>query len=287
MGKPLKRINVVFHGPEENSVCPGNIPMEDIAHINVGHFRNSADYENALHMCGSPTPIACGFGVDEAGAASLTLGTHRAWVAEKADAKAYFLSYNGNDASALTLAMDTKEKQMAAQGARMLEQQGSGKGQEAFETVQIRQAGDMSALMTATIASSQSLTEVLKWVTWWQTPKFEEPGDIESEDVHCELNTEFLQMAMDSPMLQALVAANIAGKLSDEELFDQMQKGAIIGSEKTFEDHQKEIERIKLPSSTEPLTGKPIDGTGEPPTKPGAPGGKGKPPTKKTKPAAK
>lgn len=275
-GFPLTRINVVFHGAEENSVCPGPVPLEDIAHINVGHYRNSADHENALHACGAPTPIAAGFDMTvEEGQApkELTLGTSKAWVTEKADAKAYYLAYDGSAATVFTTEMEAKEKRMAALGARMLERQSSGKGQEAFETVQIRASGDMSALMTLTILNSQSLTEVLQWVMWWQDNRIVKPSDTPAEQAHYELNTEFLQMVMDAPMLSALIQANIAGKLTDEELFEQMQKGGVIPSEKTFEQHKEEVARIAFPSVVDESTGAQVDGGGQP--------GKSKVPPKK------
>jgi hypothetical protein len=44
-GKPFTEIPFTFAGPENNDATPDAPMIEEVAHINIGHFRNSADCE--------------------------------------------------------------------------------------------------------------------------------------------------------------------------------------------------------------------------------------------------
>lgn len=235
---PLTFIPFVVHGSEVNELETVEVPLEAIADINISHYRTSADLENALHIAGVPTPIAAGFGGDEEDEEDeFFLGTSKAWVTDKENAKAYFLAYDANMAAPLVTSMERKEAQMASLGARMLEKQGShgGGNREAFQTVQVRQSGDHSALMSGTIACTQSLSDVLQIVCWWMDRTVTEPGDL-TDKVKTELNTDFVEMLMDSPMLTALWNVYIGGGISYDVLFNRFQKGGIISSERTMEE---------------------------------------------------
>lgn len=239
-GRPLSRIPFVIHGPETNELDIDKAPLEAIAWINVSHYRTSADLKNALHIAGVPTAIFCGFDLkgDDA-----YLGSSTGIVTDKTDAHAEFLSYDANQVAPLTADMDRDEAQMAALGARMLEKQGTtGSGrQEAFQTVQVRQSGDHSALMSATIACTQSLSDVLQWVAWWMDRSVEQPEDLD-DTVKTELNTDFVEMLMDSPMLATLWTVYMGGGLSYSEFFQRLQKGGIISSERDMKDEIRDIQ---------------------------------------------
>lgn len=239
-GRPLLRIPFVIHGAETNELDIANAPLESIASINISHYRTSADLKNALHIAGVPTPIFCGFDMKSEDA---YLGSDTGIVTDKVDAKATFLAYDANQVKPLVDDMQRDEAQMAALGARMLEQQGhtGGGRQEAFQTVQVRQSGDHSALMSATIACTQSLSDVLQWVGWWMDRTVAQPEDLD-ETVKTELNTDFVQLLMDSAMLAALWTIYMGGGISYFEFFQRLQKGGVISSERVMEDEIKDIQ---------------------------------------------
>ena len=60
-------------------------------------------------------------------------------------------------------------------------------------------------------------------------------------------------------MITQLIAGWQAGALSKQELFKALQKGDIIEAEKTFEEHETEIEieapQLSVPPTTETKTG--------------------------------
>lgn len=59
-GKPFKYIPFTFIGAENNDAAVDKPPMYDIAHINIGHYRNSADYEESSFFMGQPTAWVSG-----------------------------------------------------------------------------------------------------------------------------------------------------------------------------------------------------------------------------------
>lgn len=242
-GTPLRRIPFVPCGPKAGGLVPTHVPMEPIADINISHYQTSADWENVLHVAGAPTPILAGF--KDIG--QIKLGTSHGYVSEDPQATGTFMAYNANDASALKDALDKKEKQMAALGARALESQGSAKGQEAFQTVMVRHAGDMSALMMAAISLSVALSKVLRLVVWWNNRSIVDPEDLDkgpddASSVYYELNTEFLDTAIDAPMLTSLTQSYLSGAISFETYFKRLQQGGVISSERTVEEEQAGVD---------------------------------------------
>lgn len=245
-GFPLERIPFVCHNVEGDDLPPGEIPLEDMAEVNCGHFRNSADHEKALHICGSPTLMLAGFDAEQ----DYYLGSDKAIVTEKSDAKGEYLQLSAESLAALEKAIDKKEEQMAALGARMLEKQSSGRGQaEAYETVAVRQSGETSALMDITIACTQTLSKVMAWVAWWSASRGDDVVEDHAKEAFVELNTDFVSTDMDPTMLTALTSAYMSGSISEEVYFHKLQQGGIIQSEKTFDEEQadKEASLNRLP----------------------------------------
>ena len=69
-----------------------------------------------------------------------------------------------------------------------------------------------------------------------------------------ELNTDYLLHTIEPQLITQLIAGWQAGALPKQELFKALQKGEIIEAEKTFEEHETEIE-IEAPQlSIQPQT---------------------------------
>lgn len=58
--KRLTEIPFTFVGSENNDSTIDLAPMAEIAELNVGHWHNSADYEQSCYQVGQPTPWASG-----------------------------------------------------------------------------------------------------------------------------------------------------------------------------------------------------------------------------------
>jgi hypothetical protein len=272
----LDRIPFVFHNVDGDEAEPRVIPLEDLASTNIQHYQNSASLEQAIYLCGQPTLVLTGFRKD----GEYVVGSSKALVSEKETATASWLQIDANSVSAISEAMESKERQMAALGARMLEQQSAGKKAEAFQTVQIRQSGEIATLTDVAISCSLTLSRILRWAVWWDDRTVEKPDDL-VDDVYVELNTDYTATKLTSDDAVKLFTVYQGSGISYEEFFYNLQRGGIIRSETDIEDEKKALKDrpIALPD----LTG----GTGFPPGK-GPPTGNplkkpppGTPPTKK------
>lgn len=53
-------IPFVIGGSDSNDWCEQNIPLESLAKMNLAHYRNSADYEQSVFLCGQTQPWMSG-----------------------------------------------------------------------------------------------------------------------------------------------------------------------------------------------------------------------------------
>lgn len=121
-GKPLREIPFWFIGSQNNDVNPDNPNMYDMASLNIAHYRNSADYEESCYVVGQPTPVATGLTeewVKNVLGGQLAFGS-RGGIPLPVGATAELLQAEAN--TMIKEAMDTKERQMTALGAKLVEQ---------------------------------------------------------------------------------------------------------------------------------------------------------------------
>lgn len=205
-------------------------PIEGIASVNMSHYRTSADLEHGRHFTALPTPYVIGLSEQQ----QLVIGSSAAWVITGVDAsqvKIGMLEFTGQGLAALETAMEEKQKQMAILGARLLEEQK--KAAEAFETHELRSAGEQSVLAQLANGASEGLNEALAFMTAW---------DASLGKIIVQLNTEFVKVGMSPQMLQQLVAALQSGKMSFKTYFFNMQQGGMYPEEHTEEDELTALE---------------------------------------------
>ena len=198
-------------------------PLLDIVNVNLGHYINSADYENALHFTGSSTIITRGWGdtpFPVGGAANFPI-----------EGGAEFLTRQGDDA--LEKGMRHKEEQMAILGSTILS--GRGKYIQSAESARISSSGEFATLANMSRALSASLTYVFKLVSDWY-------GDSNFKDVSVQFNTDFEVDGMDSQQLIAYMGAVQSGMLSEKAFFYTLQQKEVYPDGWTFEDEKQAIE---------------------------------------------
>lgn len=121
-GEPLKEIPFWFIGSQNNDANPDNPNLYDMASLNMAHYRNSADYEESCFVVGQPTPVATGLTeewVNNVLKGVLAFGS-RGGIPLPVGASAELLQAEPN--TMIKEAMDTKERQMTALGAKLVEQ---------------------------------------------------------------------------------------------------------------------------------------------------------------------
>lgn len=209
-GEAIKEIPFMFTGPENNDAGVDLPPFAALVELNLSHYRNSADYEEACFVMGQPTFWASG----------LT----EAWYNDVLKGQLRFGSYGGiplppNAAVGLlqmapnTLpkeAMEMKERQMVAIGAKLVEQKTVQR--TATEASQDK-ASETSFLAAAADNTSAAMEWALKWCGFFMD--MGEPGDIELE---YKLNTNFAMMNLSAADRAELIKEWQAGAVTFGEM---------------------------------------------------------------------
>lgn len=235
-------------------VKPSNPPILGLANVNISHYKNSADLEWGLHFTALPTAWAAGFKMTpDPGAPGskpkLTIGSAIAWVSDDAQAHCGYLEFTGAGLGSIRETMATKKDEMAALGARMLEQQKA--GVESAESVRLRQAGEKSVLATIAQTTSEALTNALKWLAMWQ-------GHGEEPSVEVKLNEDFEIVVIDPAMMQQLMLSLQAGLLSFDVWYHNLKRGKIYPEGWTMEQEESAID-AGLPTGATPIPKSPDD----------------------------
>lgn len=237
LGKPLPLIPFVFHGPRNSLPDVDKMPLADIITVNLDHYRLDADYKHGLHFTALPTAWVSGF--DKA--AELRIGSSTAWVSDTVGAVAGFLEFKGHGLSTFENAQDRDERMMAVLGSRMLED--TKRVGETADAIELRQAGENSILMTLAMSVSDSISQVLRWVYWWNsTEQF--PENISEDLVLLQINTDFTPKGLTSLELTAIVGAWQAGAISQATMFDLFRKGEVLPTGRTDKEEKNLIGQI-------------------------------------------
>ncbi len=261
--KPLDYIPFTFVSTDDVTTEVDDPPLIDLVDTNLSHYRTSADLEHGAHFTGLPTAVVSGYKPKKEGE-KLYIGSSSAWVFPDANAKATYLEFTGQGLTTLVNLKDSKEKQMAVLGARMLEQQK--KAAETIDTTMQHRKGEESMLSAAAQAISLAMEKALRWFAEW--------AGQDPESVEFELNRDFYPAPMTPLMLQALVAGWQAGAYSDQVLFENLQQGEVISRETTLEEEQQRLADKPpqlLGGQVDPKTGLPVAPPPLPKTPPAPP----------------
>lgn len=215
-GKPWREIPFTFIGAENNDPIPDLPPLYDLAVINLAHYRNSADYEEACFIVGQPTPVLTGLTeawVKDVLKGEIQLGS-RAAIPLPENGGALLLQAAPN--SMPKEGMEHKESQMVALGAKLVEQKAV---QRTATEAGLDSASETSLLATAAKNVSHAYTAALKWAARFV-------GAVEDE-VAYDLNTDF-DISRLTAQDQAQVIANWqANAITFEEMRDNLKRGGI------------------------------------------------------------
>lgn len=197
-GLPLTEIPFIFIGSNNNDTVVDIPPLYDVAVVNLQHYRNSADYEESIFVCGQPTLfLAMGGSEQEFEAANpqgVAMGS-RAGHNIGPEGKPYLLQANPNQL--VDQAMIRKEIQIASIGARLIAPSG---GRETAEAARIRFGSQNSALYMITHNISSGMQKALRlcaqYMMKYQKAVF--------DSIKYELNTEFYDETTDPNLLTAM-----------------------------------------------------------------------------------
>jgi hypothetical protein len=129
---------------------------------------------------------------------------------------------------------------MTILGSRMLEE--AKRVGETATAIELRQSGEYSILGGVAFSVSESLTQVLRWVYWWNSTE-ELPDDVSDSQALIQLNTDFSTKGLASQDVQAIVAAWQAGAISQDTMHELFRRGEVLPEGRTNEEEADLIEQ--------------------------------------------
>jgi hypothetical protein len=232
-GKPMDQIPFVFVGSLNNDSIVDPAPLYDLSILNIAHYRNSADYEESCFIVGQPTVYASGLTeswVKEVMGGAVSIGS-RSIIPLPVGGQAGLLQVNPN--SLPKEAMDQKERQMVALGARLVEQ--SSVAQTLGEAQQ-KEAAQVSILASVAKNVGTAYSQCLKWCAQYH--------GVDTSAVRYDLNTDFIAAQMTPSERAQLVAEWVAGAISYTEMRSRLRKAGV--ATQTDEEAKVEAEEDEL-----------------------------------------
>jgi len=215
-GKRLTYIPVQFIGAENNSSHPDLPPMYDIATINMGHYRNSADYEEASYITGQPTPVLAGLTaswVKDVLKGSVQLGSNAAIMLPEGGS-ANLLQPEANIMP--KEAMEMKERQMVALGAQLVEQKTV---QRTLGEASMEKAGENSVLSSIAHNVSEGIQNALTMAL--------NTVSASGAEISYEVNDEYGISKLDPQSQMSLIALYQSDMITTEEMRDKLTESEL------------------------------------------------------------
>lgn len=214
-GNPLSEIPFVFIGSESNDSEVDPAPLYDLASLNIAHYRNSADYEESSFLVGQATPVVSGLTeewVENVLKGKLAFGS-RGGIPLPEGASAELIQAESN--TMVKEAMESKERQMVAIGAKLVEQ--SGVQRTAFET-KVETASETSILSSVSQNVSSAYQKTLEIAMLFVG---------ESKAPIFEMNSDFDLARMTAEERQQVLSEWQAGALAFEEMRSALHKAGV------------------------------------------------------------
>lgn len=218
-GTVWREIPFAFFGSVNNDPAIDAPPLYDLASLNIAHYRNSADYEESAFMVGQPTPVISG--IDEHWATNVLKGEvhigSRAAIMLPKGGSADLLQAQPN--SQPYEAMQHKERQMVALGAKLVEQR---QVQRTATEAGQENAAETSILGSAASNVGTSLTRALQWAA-----DFAAVEESARERVLFKLSTEFDLLKLTPEDRKQVIAEWVQGAITFGEMRAMLRRGGI------------------------------------------------------------
>ena len=230
-GQVLTSIPFVFVGSEANTARVDFAPMYDLSKINVGHYNNSAIYEDSVFVVGQVQPWMSGLSGDTLddlrkngqfiGSGTL-MGVPSGEKFDFAQAKPNSLARE---------AMIDKVEMMIGLGAMFLS---SSSNRQAKTATQVD--GELMAQHSVLSLISSNVSEAYN-----QSLGYVKLFMGSDDDAFLEINREFIRPNATAQDITAMVASFLQGALPLSDLLSWQQRHGLVDKDKTLEDYSEEI----------------------------------------------
>lgn len=223
-GKRFMEIQFFPFSWDNNDIEPSSIPLEQLAELDFGWYRNSADYEESCFISGQPTLVLSGLDqswVDDVLKGKVELGS-RAAVPLPTGGQAMLIQATAN--SMPKEAMADKQQQMAAIGAELMEQN---MVQRSATEASLEASARTSVLGSAAMNYSDAMTNALKSVAAFLRIELPDEEQAREEVLSFELSTDF-DMARMTAQERAQLLAEWQGRgITFEEYRWNLKKAGV------------------------------------------------------------
>jgi len=230
-GDTWDNIPFTFIGSVNNDACVDKAPLYDIAEINIGHYHNSADYEESCFMVGQPTPVITGLtaswvkdvldgkiGLGSRGAIMLPVGG----AADLMQAAPNQMPLEG---------MNKKEAQLLQIGARLIQDTN---GNERTDAVKGRLAGQGSKLASIILNVESAFIQCFGWAGEFM--------GVDNGEIIVKINKEFYDETLDPQMVMSQIALMDRGVIAKTDLRSNLRSGGLVDPDRTDDDIDGEAE---------------------------------------------
>ncbi len=239
-GEGLDEIPFLFVGASNLTPDVDTSPIEDLADVNLFHFKTSADLGWGCHLIAMPTPWVTGW---DAKGKRLAIGSGIAWTFVDDKVRVGINEFKGDGLGTLERRLESQEHKMAKLGAMILKTEM--KQPATAKATQIEHSGEASVLAMIAGNVGEALTTAANWAERWKTGK-EGTGKVE-------LNTEFYDQRLTSLELDSLSAAHQSGEISTKIYVYNLARGDMLPKDMAQEDAIKEIDDALQNPALSPL----------------------------------
>jgi hypothetical protein len=232
---PLDFIPFTFVGSKNNTSGVNKAPLADLAAVNVAHYRNSADHEDSAFTVGQPQVWIAGLDTewrDHLEKSGVYIGS-RSVLPLPVGGSAGIMQAQPN--TLVKEAMKTKETQMAALGARLIQTDSTIK----TATQQDSEDGTANSVLSLccdNVSAAYSLA--LSWCALFAGI---------TGNCSVAIPTDFTKYSITGEELTSLMGAVQAGLVPKSDFWSRMRLAGVIAADKTDDDIREEIEQDPPP----------------------------------------
>jgi hypothetical protein len=212
----LSHIPLTTYYTKRKGFMTAEPPLLELAHLNVKHWRSQSDQDNILHV--ARVPMLAISGIDD-DTWELKVGTASA-TKLPTNGKMEWVEHTGKSIEAGQGSLDSLEDQMRIAGAKLVEKEKS-----ATKTVfqaEDDAAQELSPLKTMAGQLEDAIDQILQFFA--ELTGAEKGG-------HVTVNGNFDSDYIPEISIPALIQLNLAGKISDETLFSELQRRNVVSKD--------------------------------------------------------
>jgi len=227
-GNQLTEIPFVFAGAENNDHVIDMPPMHDIVRVNIGHYRNSADYEDSVFYAGQSQPWMSGVGqehVDLMRNNNVFIGSRTLMPVPSGESFG-FATPEPNPS--VRQAMMDKVELMIGLGARFIQPAGQAKTATQAASDRDAQESKLSSIAENTAAA---MTKAVRHAAMF----------MDAEPVDFIMETDFSDIGADAQMVTAWVKSYLDGAVPESDYIGWMQRQGFFDGEKEIEEVSQEL----------------------------------------------